>query len=275
MGLDLKKMRVLQADIHKKAQEEMMENISENLINFVLDDDITESFRNEKGRMITEQSKRVIGHWVSKGVIFGEQHHEGGWFYFDRTESIWIAIVTQLREFGLSLEKIKNIRESLFNEIREGFRMIDFAIIHSVLRSPYVMMVRPDGSINLTTLGLYAETVKKTILPAHIVFNFFHLAKKIFPNNNFDIELGEPNKLPELTAEEMKVLYYIRTGDFKEIKIKMQEGEVYLLEAQQEMQVNEKLMEIISKAAYQDIEVKISGNKIVHITRTEKIKLKP
>ncbi|RRQ46494.1 MerR family transcriptional regulator [Chryseobacterium sp. SC28] len=272
MGLDLKKMRALQADIHKKAQEEMMENISENLINFVLDDDIADSFKKEKGRRITEQSKRVIGHWVKEGVITGEQHHEGGWFYFDRTESIWIDIVTHLRGFGLSLKIIKTIREKLFNEVQPGFRMIDFAIIHSVLRSHYIMMVNPNGSINLTTSWLYSETVKKEVLPPHIMFNFFHLAKEIFPNNNFDVAIADPDKLPELTDEEMKILYYIRTGDFKEIKIKMQEGEVYLLEAQQEMQVNEKLINIISKAAYQDISIKIADNKIVHITRTERFK---
>lgn len=272
MGLDLKKMRALQADIHKKAQEEMMENISENLINFVLDDDIADSFRNEKGRRVTEQSKRVIGHWVKEGVIYGEQHHEGGWFYFDRTESIWIDLVTQLRAFGLNLPKIKAIREQLFNDIQPGFRMIDFAIIHSVLRNPYIMMVNMDGSINLTTSSLYSDIIKKEILPPHIMFNFFHLAKEIFPNNNFDVAIGDPDKLSELTDEEMKILYYIRTGDFKEIKIKMQEGEVYLLEAQQEMQVNEKLINIISKAAYQDISIKIADNKIVHITRTERFK---
>lgn len=272
MGLDLKKMRALQADIHRKAQEEMMENISKNLINFVLDKDIADSFKKEKGRRITEQSKRVIGHWVKKGVITGEQHHEGGWFYFDRTESIWIDIVTHLRGFGLSLKIIKAIREKLFNEVQPGFRMIDFAIIHSVLRSPYIMMVSPNGSINLTTSALYSETIKKAVLPPHIMFNFFHLAKEIFPNNNFDVAMANPDKLPELTDEEMKILYYIRTGDFKEIKIKMKEGEVYLLEAQQEMQVNEKLMDIISKSAYQDIAIKITDNKIVHITRTEKFK---
>ena len=272
MGLDLKKMRAMQEDIHKKAQKEMMENISENIIHFVLDEDISGSFRHEKGRKITEQSKRVIGHWVKKGVITGEQHHEGGWFYFDRTESIWIDVVTQLREFGLSLEKLKKIRGLLFNEIQDGFRMIDFAVIHSVLRSPYIMMVNMDGSINLTTSALYSETVKKEVLPPHIMFNFFHLAKEIFPNNNFDVAIADPDRLPELTDEEMKILYYIRTGDFKEIKIKMKEGEVYLLEAQQEMQVNEKLMDIISKSAYQDIAIKITENKIVHITRTEKFK---
>lgn len=272
MGLDLKKMRALQTDIHKKAEEEMINNISENLINFVLDVDIADSFKNQKGRKITQQSKKVIGHWFKEGVITAEQPNEGGWFYFDRTESIWIDIVTQLREFGLSLPKIKAIRERLFNEYVEGFRIIDFAIIYSVLKDPYIMMVNMDGSINLTTSKLYSDIIKKDVLPPHITFNFFHLARGIFPNNNFDLAIADPNKLRELTNEEMKILFYLRTGDFKEIKIKMKEGEVYLLEAQQEMPLNEKLIDIIRTSAYQDILVKVSDDKIVNITRTERLK---
>lgn len=272
MGLDIKRLKEIHVNLKEKAQKEIMENISANLIEFVLDDAISDSFNNEKGRKITEQSKRVIGHWIKEGVITGEQRHEGGWFYFNRTESIWIDIVTQLREFGLSLQKIKSIREELFNEYVESFRVIDFAIIHSVLRSPYVMLVSMDGSINLTTANLYSETIKKGVHPPHIAFNFFHLAKELFPNNNFDIGIADPDKLRDLTNEEMKILYYLRTGDFKEIKIKMKEGEVYLLEAQQEMPINDKLMDIIRKSSYQDITVKVSDDKIVNITRTEKLK---
>lgn len=272
MGLNFAQLKNFQVRIEKLAQEEMMQNISENLINFVLDDVIIDSFRNEKGRKITQQSKRVIGHWVKEGVIKGEQHNEGGWFYFDRTESIWIDIVTQLREFGLSLQKIKSIREHLFNEYVEGFRMIDFAIIHSVLRSPYIMLVSMDGSINLTTSKLYSEVVKKGALAPHISFNFFHLAKELFPKNNFDIAITNPDEFSDLTNAEMKILYYIRTGDFIEMKIKMQEGEVYLLEAIEEMPITEKLIDIIKSSSYQDITIKVANDKIVHITRTEKIK---
>lgn len=272
MGLDLKRMRSLQEDIHKKAEEEMMNNISDNLINFVLDENIRDNFKNEKGRKITEQSKRVIGHWVKEGVITGVQTNEGGWFYFDRTESIWIDIVSQLREFGLSLQKIKIIRERLFNEEQEGFRLIDFALMYSILKSPYIMMVEKDGKINLTTSQLYSDIVKENVLPPHIAFNFSHLLKEIFPNNKFDLSVTNLEEVSGLTNDELKILYYIRTGDYKEIRVKMKEGEVYLLEADEEMPVNEKLIDIFRKSAYQDIVVKVVDNKMVHITRTERIK---
>lgn len=271
MGLDFKRLQELQIDIKEKARKEMLENISNNLIQFVLDDTISDSFKNEKGRKITEQSKRVIGHWVKEGVITGEQRNEGGWFYFSRTESVWIDIVTQLREFGLSLQKIKYIREQLFDEIQDGFRLIDFALMHSILKSPYVMMVKMDGSINMTTSKLYSEIVKDEVLPPHLSFNFYHLAKEIFPNNKFDFVACKP-EISELSDGEMKILYYIRTGDYKEIRIKMQGGEVYLLEAEEDMHINEKIINIIHEASYQDISIKVTDKKLVNISRTVKVK---
>ena len=158
MGLNIKRLRELQKDLEKKARQEMMENISDELIKFVLDEDISQDYRVEKRRPITQQSKRVIGHWVKEGVIKGDQNTEGGWYYFSKTESIWIDIVTQLREFGLSLTKIKLIREKLFEEEISNFRLIDFALMQTVLKEPYVMIVYPDGIINLTKIKGGCET---------------------------------------------------------------------------------------------------------------------
>lgn len=270
-GLDLKKLRELQSDLREKARIEMTENITDNLINFVLDEAIIDSFRNEKGRKITQQSKRVIGHWVKEGVIIGEQNNEGGWYYFDRIESIWIDIVTQLREFGLSLGKIKKIREQLFTEVQKGFRLIDFVLMHSVLRSPYIMLVKMDGTIDTTTSELYSEIIQKEVLPPHIAFNFFHLAKEIFPNNHFEL-FQENINFDKLSPNETKLLFYLRTGDYKEMKIKMEDGAMYLLEATSH-EVNDRIKDIINKASYQDISIKKANNKIVYIERVEKIKL--
>jgi DNA-binding transcriptional MerR regulator len=272
MGLDIVKLKELQKKLQKEAQEEIMQNISENLINFVLDQDLTHSFREVKGRIVTEQSKRVIGHWVKKGVITAEQTKEGGWYYFDRTESIWIDIVTQLREFGLELDKIIKIREQLFTETVKDFKMIDFALMSSILREPYIMIVEMDGSIRLLTSTLYSQVINNEVLPPHIVFNFFHLAKKIFPNNNF--HLGEENtKNNNLSSKELKLLYYLRTGDYEEIKIRMSGGEIYLLEGKKKIVYQENLMKIIKKSAYQDIEIKTENGRIVHFGVTEKTKI--
>lgn len=273
MGLNIKKLKELQKDLEKKARQEMLENISDELINFVLDEDISQDYRVEKKRPVTQQSKRVIGHWVKEGVIEGNQNTDGGWYYFSKTESIWIDIVTQLREFGLSLTKIKLVREKLFEEEVSNFRLIDFALMQTVLKETYVMIVYPDGSINLTTLQLYSESVKTGALASHIVFSFSNLIYNIFPDAELDFLRNNDNTL-NLTPDEMKLLYYLRTKEYEEIRVKAKEGEIYLIEAEKEYSISNKIIDIIRNASYQDVMIKVANNKIVNIKAIEKAKPK-
>jgi DNA-binding transcriptional MerR regulator len=271
-GLDLVKLRSLSNKISENARNEISENLKEDLINIVLDEDLKIRFQ-ERGRKVTEQSKRVIGHWVKKGIVHAEQNKKNGWFYFNHTESIWIDIVTMLRQFGLSLDIIKSIRTQLFHEEVKEFPLINFALMHSVLKEPYLMLVDEDGKINLLTESVYSKQITDAVLPPHIVFNFFHLAKQLYPNNNFNI--GSNNSLEgNLNTSELKLLYYIRTGDFTEIKIRLKDGNISLFEGEKHISNPESIMHIINEKSYQDIEIKTENGKIVHITSTEKIKFK-
>lgn len=272
MGLNIEKLKKEQEKINQRVKAEIYENLPESLLHVLLDKDLKENFHEEKSRKRTEQSKRVISYWVKKGVIKAEQNTEGGWFYFDRIESIWIDIVSELRDFGLDLHKIVKVREELFNESIKNFKLIEFALIHSILKEPYLMIIYKDGTTNITSSCVYSEMIKANNLPPHMVFNFFYLADQIFPNNNFELlgNLGIDNKLK---ASEMKVLYFIRTGDFQEIKIRMKDGDIYLVEGNKQLGNKEKIIDIINNASYQNIEIKTENGKIVNINSSEKFKI--
>jgi DNA-binding transcriptional MerR regulator len=57
---------------------------------------------------------RVANHWAEKG-LFPKKYDTGSWFIFDLTDAFWIKIVMKLREFNVSLEVIKHIKEEFFN----------------------------------------------------------------------------------------------------------------------------------------------------------------
>ncbi|NHM04853.1 MerR family transcriptional regulator [Flavobacterium celericrescens] len=273
MGLDIEKLKALQPHLDKKAREEQLDYLRDDLINLTLDTDIIESFRTEKTRKKTEQSKRVIGHWVKEGVIQGEQNSDGGWYHFNRIESIWIDIVTQLREFGLGLESLRKIRHQLFNDEVKGFKLIEYALMYSIIRKPYVMVVFPDGKINVLTKNDYSKTIEVNDLPLHLVLNFYNLAKKVFPNNNFETTQNLYSDNTSLTEDESKILFHFRTGDFDEIKIRMKDGSVYLVEKGREITNENKYAEILKNNDFADIEIKKQNGKICFIKINEKIKI--
>lgn len=63
-------------------------------------------------------SSRTINNWKKNDLLFSDL--EEGWHRFNLTESIWLKIVQQLREFNLPLESIKRIKSAL-SGIPEGF----------------------------------------------------------------------------------------------------------------------------------------------------------
>lgn len=274
MGLNLVKLREFQVDIEERCREEQRQNLTKELINLVLDKDLKRSFQEESSRIITEQTKRVLSYWAKKGIIQPESREKkGAWFRFDRTESIWIDIVTQLREFGLDLDTILKIRETLFSEEVKGFKLIDFCLVHSILKEPYLMIIYSDGTVRCITAEQYGQLISQKALAPHIVFNFFYLAKSVFPNNNFEIG-QEGGNTTQLNSEEMKLLYYLRTGDYQEIRIREPNGEVSLLEVTRKLDPKDRIVDIIQNAKYQDIEIKVENDRVVYIKSTEKIRIK-
>lgn len=268
MALDIQKLKALQPELDRRAREEQEENWSKSLLNFLLDEDMMEKLRNEKSRKFTSESKRVIGHWVKEGVIFGKQENDGGWYYFNRIESIWIDIVSQLREFGLSLPKIKSIRETLFKEIANGFRLIDQSLILSILNKPQALIIRSKDPLIVCSLKNYQNHLYNKIAP-HILVNLGPIVEKAFPESNFEMTQED---VSNLTQEELKLLYFIRTGEYNEIKVKMAGGEIYLIESSRTESINNKIIDIINQANYQDIEIKVQDGKIVHIKSTQQSK---
>jgi hypothetical protein len=58
---------------------------------------------------------RVANHWSEKGLFPGNQV-AGSWLVFNLSEAFWARIIIKLREFNVSLEVIKKIKDSFFNE---------------------------------------------------------------------------------------------------------------------------------------------------------------
>jgi DNA-binding transcriptional MerR regulator len=55
---------------------------------------------------------RWISYWHSKELLFGD-YAEGKWRRFDLIEFVWLKMIVKLREFNISIDRIKWIKENL------------------------------------------------------------------------------------------------------------------------------------------------------------------
>jgi DNA-binding transcriptional MerR regulator len=67
---------------------------------------------------------RVANHWSDKG-LFPTNQVTGAWLLFNLSEAFWVKIIMKLREFNVSLDVIKKIKESFFTEPQKIFDKYD------------------------------------------------------------------------------------------------------------------------------------------------------
>ena len=92
---------------------------------------------NHKQYSLSEPSvtPRVLHHWHQTGVITDRRANGKGWSKFSFTELVWIKLIIRLREFGLSLDKIKIAKEDVSKYAAEDagsmFPLLDFYLLYA------------------------------------------------------------------------------------------------------------------------------------------------
>lgn len=270
--LNMVKMRAIQDELEREAKFEYLEDLRREVINFVNTDFFRGNFVDLKSRIETKQSSRVLNNWEKEGIISNEG--EGKWKKYNRINAVWLSIVTQLREFGFPIEKIKIVKEQLLHSKIKRFVPIEYALMYSVVKAPMVLLVHLDGKINLMPKSIYLNKMQGSSLSPYIYIDLESIISQEFPNNSFN-QISIPTKEGiELTDEELQLLYFIRSGDFETIQIKMKEGVIFFIEAKKKIKISQKIVDIIKDNAFQTIEIKTQNGKIVSIDSTQKVKTK-
>lgn len=271
--LDVVKLKSLQKDFERRAREEFIENLDEAILHFVVSKFFRQNFTESKSRKSKlKQSARVLHNWEKEGVIPPLNPAEGKSRQFNKVESIWLELAISCREFGLSLTKIKLLRKALFDKLARKVTILEYALMHSIIQEAIILIMEEDGEIHIMPQSLYAELVSNNQMPHHLHFNLLSLADLEFTNNNFKT-IKKEAKSGSLTEKELQLLYFLRTGDYESIKVKIKDGEIFLLEGSKRIPTNSRVIEIIKNNKYQDIEIKTHNGEISHFQVTDKVKL--
>lgn len=58
-------------------------------------------------------SSKNLLHWKTNGLLLDYKHNIGGWTRFNFLQYVWLQVIKELREFGLSLDIIKRVKDGL------------------------------------------------------------------------------------------------------------------------------------------------------------------
>ena len=118
---------------------------------------------------------RVASHWASVGLIDDTRPEGKGWRKFSALDLVWLKIVTELRLFGLALDKLVKVKQSLDSLFadqttpeRKAWGLEYYTALALVQRVPVYVLVFRDGTAELATEEQYRLTSELFALAHHI-----------------------------------------------------------------------------------------------------------
>lgn len=219
-------------------------------------------------------ASRLISTWIESGLIDTDvRDNKGAWKRFSLRDLIWIRIIIKLREFGFSIEKIKEVKHYLFERPYQSryTRMFEFLVAHAVSKNRVGIVILPNGVAYIGLEEQINDNMKVFDLHDFIHLDFNNVVQEVLPQE----DLTPINKTTiDLSREEMQVVDLIRTGKYKSLQIVFKNGKIERLDAKKKIDINKRIGEIIeNEGGYQTIVIETNDGKMVSINGTVKVKV--
>lgn len=224
----------------------------------------------------TDINAPIINHWISDGLLDDIRDDSKKWRRFSIIEAVWVAVVNELRNIGLSKDRIKRVKEVVLatnSNFETSYPYLEYHLMVSILyKKPYYIVIDSTGETNILSLEAYMQWLKTgNMANGHIVFLIGSLYEKVLHRmDTLQVEFGEFFKL---TKEELELLSFIKQNDFQTIKITRKQGEIDRLEGIERIDRDKRIIDILKEGDYQNIELKQENGKVVCIHRTIKKKI--
>ena len=115
---------------------------------------------NEQKYTIGEEniSSRVLNHWYEMGLITDDRVDKKSWKKFSASELVWIRIIIKLRNFGLDLKRIKQVKEQIHyyskKDIVSKCPLLDFYMLVAISSTiPIKFIVFESGQAEIVRQG--------------------------------------------------------------------------------------------------------------------------
>lgn len=233
-----------------------------------------------------------VNNWDKEGLLFEDDREDGKWRKFNFIDYLWIKIIVELREFGLSYDVIKKLREVLSHKIElepltdkkktilgnsnmryvqtaslNSVSLLTFLIVEAIATKALIkILIHKDGEallVNERNLFLYGPELEEFQKQSFLTISLNHLLIEFVGKHDLDLLLPF---IPLISTEEAELLQLIREESITRLCITDHEGKSYEwfvtdLESAGVVEMN--YLQYIINRPYRFIEFETSDEKIV------------
>ncbi|MFY0689103.1 MAG: hypothetical protein JXQ90_18180 [Cyclobacteriaceae bacterium] len=220
---------------------------------------------------------RTINHWESVGAFTTDRgtktNGKKGWREFGMIELLWISCIDSMRNFGLPLPTIVLIGNQLrFGEGSEH-SILEYFIWKTMTKHiPVFLKIYSNGDVKIVSDEDYLASCEDEGSSDHLIVSLSKAMKKHFPSI-FEVDpIYFSRHKHSLKHEEWELIKELRNANYQSVKVRLKDGEIELIEGIENLQVKERLVDILKQGSFQDVELKQVAGSVVSIRRTRKKK---
>lgn len=166
---------------------------------------------------------RMLNHWDVLGLLPSGLNSDGSWRKLSFLERVWIGVIMQMREFGVSLEKIAIAQKCVlqYSKKLKAYPYFEYYTARAISSTddPYIVVLE-DGTADIGT----QEDIEFNKLLMNSKNMLLISLKVVLKQLGEDVV--EPAPLVSLTTKESEIITALRTGQYDDINIKLKDGEI-------------------------------------------------
>jgi DNA-binding transcriptional MerR regulator len=221
----------------------------------------------ERNIKFNEITYRQLNSWEKEGLLTIEREGRE-WRRFSIMDAVWVKLIKELREFGLSWEQLKVTKKSLeFADTKCGVSMplLEFYIAFAIgSKMPILLLVFKDGVAVPANYSQYKINREFLLMENHLQINLNEVLQGFFPN--VDLKPLYKTELP-VDVDEMELLAFLRLANYEKVEIHYKSGKMQTIEGMQRVDANILVSDIIKEHKYQKIEIVVEDGRKVSLRR--------
>jgi DNA-binding transcriptional MerR regulator len=222
-------------------------------------------------------SSRIINHWQKEGLIDDNRPNGKGWRKYSLSDIVWIHVISEIRDFGLSIDKLLKVKTEIERETDSNHNiserpLFDYYLLTAMLdKVPVYLHVFKDGeALFFTRNELEIAQQIGTIEGSYLTINLHKILNKVY-----DKEMNKPDYFTPLPLEEgeKELLDSLRRGGIESVQIDLKDGAIVSMTDIITESKDSRIVDLLSMNNFQEIVIKQHQGEVTRIER--KIKTRP
>lgn len=222
----------------------------------------------------SETTYRTMNHWMAEGLITDtRKDNPNGWRRLSYLDLLWLEILSQLREFGFSLEKLRNVHKSLSIEHGKPTYSLEKTFAAHTTRINICLVVLADGAAGIATEECIAYTNQRFSYPSYVCIAINPLWRELLGETIERAITKQPMVNDRfLTAEETEVIATLRTAESGDVQIRLKRGEIDRIDIKNKADPKQRVVDLLQSIPFGEIRMKVEAGRIVDTEVTRKKK---